>query len=208
MRDEESKLVAKHLSLPQLSAALLANETEQVDKQRDIAELEHGIQQQKGIFQEAVQTLKSQTEDWIRRYVLSAPVSGRVVFIVPLQTDQYLQEGKTVGYIDPPNSHYYAQVNLGQANLGKVSVGERVQLRIDAYPYQEFGYLEGRLAYISKVPSDSGFLANIELTRGLATQYGNLIQYKSGLKGTAMIVTKDQRLGARILYSIIKTTSR
>lgn len=208
MRDEESKLVGKHLSLPQLSASLLSNETEQVDKEREIAELEHSIGQQKAIFQEAVQTLKSQTEDWIRKYVLTAPVSGRVVFIVPLQTDQYIQEGRTVGYIDPPDSRYYAQVNLGQTNLGKVSVGEKVQLRIDAYPYQEFGYLEGRLAYISKVPSDSGFLANIELTRGLTTRYGNLIQYKSGLRGTALIITKEMRLGQRFYHSIVKATSR
>lgn len=208
MRDQESKLVSKQLTLPQITSSMLTNETGQMDKQRDIEELEHSISQQKVIFQEAAQTLKSLTEDWIRKYVLTAPVSGRVVFIVPLQVDQYVQEGKVLGFVDPLNSHYYAQVNLGQANLGKVAVGQRVQLRFDAYPYQEFGYLEGRLQYISKVPSDSGFLANIELTHGLLTQYGNAIQYKNGLRASAMIVTRDTRLGQRFYYSIIKATSR
>jgi HlyD family secretion protein len=208
MRDQESKLVGKQLTLPQITAAMLANETGQVDKEREIEELEHSISQQKVIFQQAAQTLKSQTEDWIRKYVLAAPVSGRLVFIVPLQVDQYVQEGKVLGFVDPPNSHYYAQVNLGQANLGKVAVGQRVQLRFEAYPYQEFGYLEGRLQYIAQVPSDSGFLANIELTHGLVTQYGKPIQYKNGLRASALIVTRDTRLGARLYYSIIKATSR
>ena len=208
MRDQESKLVSKQLTLPQITSSMLTNETGQMDKQRDIEELEHSISQQKVIFQEAAQTLKSLTEDWMRKYVLAAPVSGRVVFIVPLQVDQYVQEGKVLGFVDPLNSHYYAQVNLGQANLGKVAVGQRVQLRFDAYPYQEFGYLEGRLQYISKVPSDSGFLANIELTHGLRTQYGNAIQYKNGLRASALIVTRDTRLGQRFYYSIVKATSR
>ncbi|TDW99151.1 HlyD family secretion protein [Dinghuibacter silviterrae] len=208
MRDQESKLVGKQLTLPQISSALLANETSQVDKQRDIDELEHSISQQKVLFQQAVRTLKSGAEDWIRKYVLTAPVGGRVVFIVPLQVDQYIQEGKVLGFVDPLNSRFYAQVNLGQANLGKLEVGQRVQLRFDAYPYQEFGYVEGRLQYISKVPSDSGFLANIELTHGLLTAYGRPIQYKNGLRAQALIVTKDMRLAERFYSSVVKRISR
>jgi HlyD family secretion protein len=208
MRDQESKLVGKQLTLPQISSALLSNETSQVDKQRDIDELEHGISQQKVIFQQAVRTMKSGTEDWIKKYVLTAPVGGRVVYIIPLQVDQYIQEGKVLGYVDPVDSRFYAQVNLGQANLGKLEVGQRVQLRFEAYPYPEFGYVEGRLQYISKVPSDSGFLANIELTNGLKTTYGRSIQYKSGLRAQALIVTRDMRLAQRFYGSIVKGVSR
>jgi hypothetical protein len=152
--------------------------------------------------------MNSLADDWMRKYVITAPVEGKVVFIVPLQEEQFLQSGKTIGYVDPPDSRYYAQVTLPQSNFGKIRMGQRVQLRFDAYPYQEFGYVEGRLSYISHVPSDSGFLANIELPKGLSTNYRKDIQYRSGLHSQALIITRDARLLQRFYYSIVKGTQR
>jgi hypothetical protein len=123
---------------------------------------------------------------------------------VPLQENQFLPSSKTIGYINPPNSQYYAQVILLQNNFGKLDTGQAVQLRFDAYPYQEFGYIEGKLAYISKVPSDSGFLANIALPNGLLTNYNKSLQYRSGLKSQAEIITQDSRLLQRIYYGIVR----
>jgi multidrug efflux pump subunit AcrA (membrane-fusion protein) len=207
MRDQRSKLVGKQLSSEQLASSLLTNENQQVAKQRDIAELEHTISQQKIIFRQALETLKSLTDEWMRKYILRAAVAGKVVFLIPLQENQFMQAGKTIGYINPTDSRYYAQVTLPQSNFGKLRTGQRVQLRLDAYPYQEFGFIEGRLGYISKVPSDSGFLASVELPNGLRTNYRKELQYRSGLKSRALIITRDTRLIQRLLYTFIKETS-
>jgi HlyD family secretion protein len=205
LRDQTSKLVGKQMSLPQLESSILTNENQQTAKQKEIDELEHTISQQKIIFQQALQTLKSLTDDWTKKYIIKAAVTGKVVFIIPLQENQFMQAGKTIGYIDPMDSKYYAQVTLPQTNFGKIKTGQQVQLRFDAYPYQEFGIVEGRLIYISKVPSDSGFLANIELPKGLLTNYQKSIQYRSGLKSQALIITKDARLAERFYYTIVKS---
>jgi multidrug efflux pump subunit AcrA (membrane-fusion protein) len=140
----------------------------------------------------------------MRKYILTAPVDGKVVFIVPLQENQFMQAGKTIGFVNPADSRYYAQVTLPQSNFGKIALGQRVQLRIDAYPYQEFGFLEGKLSYISRVPSDSGFLANIELPGGLVTNYRKEVQFRSGLKSQALIITRNSRLLQRFYYTMVK----
>ena len=204
LRDQRSKLVGKQMSLPQLASSLLSNENLQTAKQKEIDELEHTISQQKIIFQQALQTLKSLTDDWTRRYIIKAAVDGKIVFIIPLQENQFMQAGKTIGFVNPVDSRYYAQVTLPQANFGKIDTGQKVQLRFDAYPYQEFGVVEGKVSYISKVPSDSGFLSNIELPEGLITNYQRNIQYRSGLKSQALIITKDARLVQRFYYTIVK----
>jgi len=49
-RTEQSKLIGKKLSLPQINAALISNEAQQNEKQKEIGELENTIAQQKGIF--------------------------------------------------------------------------------------------------------------------------------------------------------------
>jgi HlyD family secretion protein len=205
LRDQTSKLLGKQMGLPQLESSLLNNEQQQVDKSKEIEVLEHCISQEKVIFQQAVGTLKSSVDDWMRKYIITAPVDGKVVFIIPLQEHQFMQSGKIIGYVNPMDSRYYAQVTLPQGNFGKVGVGEKVQLRFDAYPYQEFGFIEGRLKYISKIPSDSGFLASIELSIWLITNYRREIQYRSGLTSQALIITRDARLLQRFYYGIIKS---
>lgn len=208
LRDQKSKLVAKKLNTSQLKSTLVNNENQQSDKVKDILELEHSISQQKTVFAQSIETMKSLTDDWIKKYVITAPEDGKVVYIMPIQENQYLTASKILGYINPPDSRYYAQVNLPQNNFGKLKIGEKVQLRFDAYPYQEFGSVVGTLAYISKVPSDSGFLATIELTSGLTTNNRHEIQYKSGLKAQAMIVTKESRLLQRFYYTFVKEMQR
>lgn len=206
-RIEKSKFVNKEMTVPQLDASLLTNETKKWEKIKEIEQLDHDVAQQKMLFQQALQSLRSQVENWIKMYVLRSPVAGRVFFITPLQENQYLQAGKIVGYINPEGDKFYMEGNLSQNSFGKVDTGFRVQLRFDAYPYQEMGYVDGRLNYISNVPSDSGFLATIRLDKGLVTNNGRSIPYKSGLTARAIIFTKDMRLLERFYYNTVKSTS-
>jgi multidrug resistance efflux pump len=208
IRDQKSKLVDKQISLPVIESSILTNESQQIAKQRELDDLEHQVSQQKTIFHQALLTLKSTVDDWIKKYVIRSPVNGKVVFIVPLQENQFIQAGKIVGFINPVGGRFYAQITLPQNNFGKLDTGQRVQLRLDAYPYQEFGFIEGKLHYISKVPSDSGFLATIELPNGLITNYGKTIQFRNGLKSQALIITRDTKLIQRLYYNVIKGMQR
>ncbi|MDO6434795.1 HlyD family efflux transporter periplasmic adaptor subunit [Flavitalea sp. BT771] len=208
MRTEHSKFISKQMNLSQAEMSLLSNANEQRDKQKEINELEHTISQQNVIFQQAIETLKSAVDDWRKKYIIESPIEGRVVFIIPLQRNQLLQAGKQVGFVNPSDTRYYAQVNLPQGNFGKISLGQKVQLRFDAYPYEQYGTVDGILDYISKVPSDSGFLANIELPNGLATNQKKEIQYYPGLKSQALIITEDLRLLQRLFYKLVKGTDR
>jgi len=58
----------------------------------------------------------------------------------------------------------------------------KVQLRFDAYPYQESGFVSGTLNNISKVALDSGFLGTVKLEKGLLTNHNNEFQFKTVLK--------------------------
>jgi len=206
-RNAQSRYVNKEMLLPQLEASILSNETQIRDKSKEIEQINHDIIQQKVVFQQALQSLKSVTNDWIRKYVILAPIDGKVSFTVSMQENKLLQAGRVLGYINPSESRFYVETHLSQNNFGKMDTGLNVQLRFDAYPYQELGFIEGKLKYISNVPSDSGFLANIELNKGLVTNNNNKIPYKNGLKANAIIITKEMRLFQRLYYDLVKATS-
>ncbi|MFB6453875.1 HlyD family secretion protein [Chitinophaga sp. Hz27] len=206
-RQEKSKFVNKQMAIPQMETSLIANETQIRNKAEEISQLDHDMQQQQVVFQQAMLSLKSSIDEWKKKYVLQSPVDGKIVFVVPIQENQFMQPGKIIGYINPEDSHFYAEAYLPQSNFGKVDTGLKVQLRFDAYPYQELGFVEGTINYISNVGADSGFLATIRLDNGLMTNNRNPIPYRSGLKAQGIVITRNMRLLQRIGHSINRLAS-
>lgn len=63
-RNEKSKLISKKLSIPQINASIISNESSIHEKQKEIAQLENEIAQQKGIFIQALNTFQAQINEW------------------------------------------------------------------------------------------------------------------------------------------------
>jgi HlyD family secretion protein len=202
--DEKSKFLNKKMSVPQINNAIIGNESDQNAKEKEIAELDNTIIQQKIIFQQALSTLKSQVDEWEKKYLLIAPTDGKVAFVALIQENQQLQNNQTICYINPENTHYFAQLTIPQANLGKVTVGQKVLLKFSSYPFQEFGAVYGKIEFISPVATDAGYFAKIALQNGLTTNYGKQISYRDGLQGNAEIITHDLRLLQRFYFDLMK----
>jgi len=159
------------------------------------------------IFEQALQAFKRIVDEWKHRFILTAPISGTFCFSLPIQQNQYVEEGKPFAYIEHETIHPYAQVFLPQKNLGNLDTGMVVQLRFDAYPFAEVGFVKGKLSYISRTVSESGCLATIELVNGLQTNLNKEIKFKNGLKAEALIIIKSMRLLERLHYGIVKATN-
>lgn len=207
-RNEKSKLIAKQLSLPQINATIISNESQQNEKRKEIAELENQISVQKNIFIQAVHTMKSQIQSWVYKYLLKAPVSGSVSFTGFFQENQEMKSGQLLFYVEPLNSSYFVELLIPQYNFGKVKKGQKVLLKFQAYPFEQYGSVAGTIDFINSTPSDSGYLAKVSLHNGLITNYNKSLQYRYGLYAQADIVTEDMRLLERFYYNIARQFKR
>ena len=201
-RNEKSKLISKELQIPQLTSSILNNENSQLAKQKEIAELQNQIELQHNIFIQALQTFKAQIDDWKMKYLLIAPIAGKVSFSSFIQQNQILQANQTLFFINPQSSSYYATTAIPQFNFGKIKLNQSVLLKFDSYPFMQYGYVNGTLTFISNIPSDSGYISKINLTNGLETNYKKPIIFREGLKATAEIITDDMSLLERFFYKI------
>ena len=201
-RNERSKYIGKAIGFLQINAAITNNESGRNDKEKEIAQLQNEISQQKEIFLQALNTMKSHIEDWKNKYLLIAPVSGKVEFVNPIQENTVLKVGQTVCFINPEHSSYYATVIIPQANFGKVRTGQTVLLKLPAYTYQEFGFIIGKVDYIADIPSSSGFFARIILPNGMQTNYKKHLQYREGLTAQAEIITENAKLSDKLCSSL------
>lgn len=207
-RNEKSKLIAKQLSLPQINTAIILNESQQNEKRKEIAELENQYQVQKYKFIQAVRTMKSEVQSWEYKYLLKAPVSGLVVFSGFLQENQEIEVGQSVFNVQPKNASYFIEMLVPQYNFGKVKQGQRVLLKFQAYPFEQFGSVTGQIEYINSLPSDSGYLAKVILPEGLITDRKSRLKFQHGLLAQAEIVTEDMRLLERFYFNLAKNLQR
>jgi multidrug efflux pump subunit AcrA (membrane-fusion protein) len=207
-RNEKSKYINKALSIPQINSTLLNNESSRHEKQKEIAQLENEIAQQKTVFLQALNTFKAQLDEWKQKYLLIAPIDGTVAFAGFMQENQQLETNRTICFINPENTNYYAEAYIPQNNFGKVKQGQKVLLKLPAYPYQEFGSLEGRLEFISNIATDSGYIAKVTFSHGLKTNYNKPVQYKDGLLAQGEIITEDLKLSDRLINSVKQVFKR
>ncbi|MBX3255189.1 MAG: HlyD family secretion protein [Chitinophagaceae bacterium] len=149
-------------------------------------------------------TIRSEVQAWQYKYELKASVSGVVSFTGFLQENQEIKAGQSLFYIQPVNTFYFVEIVIPQYNFGKVEKGQKVLLRFQAYPFEQYGSVSGKIDFIKPTPTDSGYLARVELPNGLITNYGKHLQYKNGLVAEANIITEDMRLLERFYYGIVR----
>ena len=202
-RREQSRELAKQFPMRQGEAIRLDNLTRQRAKEEELLDLAKIEQEQADTYVQSLNTLRSAVDEWKARYVLVAPETGRVNFSGVLEASQLVRADQEVFFISRPSVSYYGEMQVPQQNLGKVKVGQAVLIKLDGYPFNEFGLVEGRVAYLSEIPTArNGFFAKVSLPHGLLTTYGKKVVFRNHISAQADILTEDTRLLERILYQI------
>ncbi|WP_159472661.1 HlyD family efflux transporter periplasmic adaptor subunit [Dyadobacter sp. 3J3] len=203
---EESKALGKRLPIKNVETSRINNDSQKSAKLSELLELDRTVQEQTENFGQALNTLRSAIELWKSRYLLIAAEEGNVFFSTILQEKQSLKTGVEVMYISSGINHYLGEIRIPQINSGRVSIGQRVLIKFQGYPFEEYGAVEGNVTSIAKVPSQDNtyFLATVSLPDGLKTNFNKTLIYKTGMAASAEIVTEDLRLSERLFYQIRK----
>jgi HlyD family secretion protein len=207
-RNEQSKLLIKQLTIPQIKSAIISNESQQNDKNKEISELENQVLVERNKFIQALQSMISEVSQWEFLYGLYAPIDGRLQMASFFQENQYVKEGQLLFLIQPNSTKFFLEMYIPQYNFGNVANGQDVLIKLQAYPYEIYGSLQGKLEDINTVPTDSGYLAKVTLPNGLVTNYGKTLRYQYGLLAQADIITKDMRLIERFYFSVSRQLRR
>ena len=207
-RQEESKYLAKKSPLVQTEASMISGENNYAAKQKEILELDNQVQEEKGKFLQALNSLISNAEDWKNKYVLCASQSGKLTFAGIVQENQVFNANQEVFYVNPGNEAFFGEMAISQNNMGKVKEGQQVLVKLRSYPFAEYGMIRGRIKYIAEIPyKDSVFISKVDFGIKDASDLKKPIHLKQGMMADAEIVTQDatilQRLG-RSFFSIIE----
>jgi len=155
-------------------------------------------------LKESIEAFLAQAYLWEQNYLLKSPFAGKVVFSKIWTNFQNLSAGDIVFTILPNEAkkEIVARARLPLAGSGKVKIGQKVNLKLNDYPFQEFGILQGSVQEISAVNDGENYTVLINLNQSLQTNYKLKIPFKQNMLASAEIITEDLPLAARFFNPI------
>jgi HlyD family secretion protein len=139
-----------------------------------------------------------------------APFDG-TVFQLPLRNPgAVVKPGQIIAQLAPKTARSVLRAQVDAKDAGFLKVGLPVRLKFDAYPFQDYGLLQGKISWISpdskappaeSAPSSSPgmsamqrFELEIELATAIIQTPDKQISLKPGQTATAEIITRQRRL--------------
>ncbi|WP_165384721.1 HlyD family secretion protein [Sphingobacterium corticibacterium] len=203
LQQKEALLLSKRQSIPQMENNLITNNSSLLAKSKELSEIDNQILEESKKFLQALNSFISSAENWKKQYVLSSSSTGKLIYGSFLQEGQLVQNGQEMFYVYTKNEDFYGEMYIPQQASSKVGVGQEVLIKVRSYPYQEYGYLHGKISYLSDIPlQDSVFFSKVDLIR---TAQDSLIKLKPGIRADAEIITEDQSIFKRIWMNLTKS---
>jgi HlyD family secretion protein len=206
-RSKQAKL-QKQLNLEESRTRLSEIDIQIAQLDQEVLDLEltatETREQKQAAIRESFENLTAQIDIWEQKYLLIAPIDGRVTLSQYWSENQNVREGDIVLTILPEEEGEIIGriTNLSVEGAGKVDTGQRVDIQFSNYPHLEFGMVRGKIRYISQVPEDEYYAVEVELPDGLTTYYNKEIPFSQEMQGRARIITDDRRLIERIFSPI------
>lgn len=149
---------------------------------------------------EDMRRLKAAIEEWKQMYLVIAPISGTITLSKIWSPQQNIGAGEEVLAVVPSlSTQIICKAILPINQSGKVKTGLTANVRIDAFPYQQYGILRGSVENIALIPQKEDYQLDITIPTDLITSYGKTLTFRPEMPGKAHIITEDRRVMERIL---------
>jgi len=107
-----------------------------------------------------------QLETELAKTVINAPTNGIILQLNLRNPGQTVTTKDAIAQIAPSNTPLVIKARVSTQDIGKVEIGQTAQMRVAAYPYPDYGILNGK---VSAIAPDTITSENSRV--GLATSY-------------------------------------
>lgn len=112
----------------------------------------------------------------LQQRTIYTPIKGTVFELPIAKPGAVVQPGETIAQVAPENVPLVLRARMSSRESGFLKVGLPVKLKFDAYPFQDYGVVPGRLTWISpdsKVKSGSSSSSSSSSSSASGTSTGN-----------------------------------
>jgi multidrug resistance efflux pump len=186
-----------------LSVAQRTRQQVNLDRQR--METEHARQraeQQSEIekLKMRIGALKTDLENTQQNLLtLRSPYEGVIISMDQRTVGSFVQQGQVLCQLAAKDAKPRARMTLNEAGLAKLAIAQRVRYFFEAFPYQRYGAVTGKLDWISPsavtTTEGSRFVALGSLdSYEISSRAGQALPLRVGMKGDAHIIVGGRTL--------------
>ncbi len=173
---------------------------QELQDNENILDLSHQVKTDKDkilmSLRNAADQLATSIINWKKQYVILSPVDGFINTMGSWNSNMSVSNGDLLLIVLPQSASLpIGKAKLPAAGAGKVQIGQSVIVRLNNYPYNEFGHVVGNIHSISAIPDkDGNYYVEISFPSGLKTNYGKQLPLSKQMLGEAKIIVKNKRL--------------
>lgn len=163
----------------------LSGQTKEGERRARLAELEREIAVLEGELEQAKASAEVLAKEIDLRKIRT-PVAGRVGGVLQTQIGAWVEKGTTFGSVVPAGDIKVVAYFRPQAALGRVQPGQRAKVRLQGFPWSQFGSV---LATVERVATElrNGAI-RVELR---VDQVSSRIHLQHGLPGTVEVEVEE-----------------
>jgi multidrug resistance efflux pump len=131
--------------------------------------------------------------------ILRSPYEGVIISMDQRTVGSFVQQGQVLCQLAPKDAKPRARMTLNEAGLPKLAVAQRIRYFFDAFPYQRYGAVAGKLDWISPsavtTTDGSHFVALGSLDSSeISPRAGQVLPLRVGMRGDAHIIVGGRTL--------------
>ncbi len=228
----KDELLAKETEVAEVRSRLQGSRRDMLALERDLAATQRDLETQRARFgnqrSELGRAILSTRQEFSeleakRRIVVTAPADGQIT-LLQAELGQSVELGRPLVQLVPQNNQLTVRLYAPSKAAGFVQVGAPVLLRFDAFPYQKYGQLMGKVLSVSKaavsaadiqgytpradVAGEPLFAITVSLPEQMLGDGAQKLQLQSGMRVEADLLHETRRLYEWILEPLYSARSR
>jgi len=208
----EQDLKTKQQELEEAQASIMVTTEQQVQTLSEYKRsLLEKLTQTSTMIESLVQELKKATQvDTLQRII--APTSGRVQQLNVHTIGGVVTPAQPLMILVPSDFKLEIEANVLNKDIGFVHEGQEVEIKLEAFPFTEYGIIDGTLRHISTdaVPTEQGdlfYLARVDIGQSHIMVNNKKVNLSPGMRATVEVKIRKRRLIEFFLSPLLKYTS-
>jgi len=200
--ESDNKITSSTIDIYNIKQNIINTELE---KQKVEIEYDRSLKEATYNVFTTLQNLRTSIKQWENDYIFLSPEQeGTVELMDLISNGDFATEGQSLFGIVFEKNNYHGIAILPPEGAGEVKSGQSVNIKLDLYPFQEYGIIEGVVSFITKNTIENNYLVNIDLPKDLISTNNTELAFAETMSGKAEIITENRRLIEVIFYHIKK----
>lgn len=125
--------------------------------------------------------------------IVKAPFDGIITEMYVDESQNSVSKGMNIASIVPEDTKFTMECYFNESDVIELKEGQKVNVKLNAYPYSDYGTIDGKISFISNVATANDELIN---TYSVEVEFDEDWQkkLKVGMKGSAEVVIGKRRI--------------